>query len=154
MRVDYDPSPDSQGGKGVFGKLQQLAVGMLNFKVGDLNGNYVYSIKADSLMTTTHHFRIMNGDESQELYAGTHKMMALAKESLVISGTDGTPVLNSEYRGIRKQIEVSGPDGNNVATLHAPIISMRDRWQLDFSGECERTLVIVMAAIMSELGER
>ncbi len=154
MRVDYDPSPDSQGGRGVFGKLQQLAVGMLNFKVGDLNGNYIYSIRADHFMTTTHNFRIMDGDESRDRFSATHKMMALGRNSLVITGTDSATVLSSQYNSLNKAIEVAGPDGIKVATLHAPIISMRDRWQLDFSGESDRALVIVMVAIMSELGQK
>lgn len=81
-------------------------------------------------------------------------MISLGKESLVISTADGSQVLSSEYRGYRKQIEVKDANGDPVATLHALIISMRDRWQLDFSGECDRALVLIMAAIMSELGER
>lgn len=154
MRVDYDMSSGSQGGKGLFNKIQQLASGLLNFKLGDLNGNYLYSIKAGSFMTVTHNFRIMNGEETQDDYAAVHRMMSLGKESLVLSNPDGAQLLSSEYRGYRKLIEVRDSSQSVVSTLHAPIISMRDRWQLDFSGECDRSLVLIMVAIMSEMGER
>lgn len=154
MRVDYDPSGSPETGKGLLGKIQQLAIGLLNFKLGDLSGNYLYSIKAGSLMTVTHNFRIMNGEETQDDYAAVHKMMSLGKESLIVSRFDGPQILSSEYRGYRKLIEVMDSNGLVVSTLHAPIISMRDRWQLDFSGDCDRTLVLIMVAIMSEMGER
>ncbi len=153
MRIDYDPTTGSSG-KGLLGKLQQMAVGLLNFKVGDLDGNYLYSVRADSFMTTTHHFHIFDGEESDEKYSAVHKMMNLAKESLVVSSNDGTPVLTTEYRGYRKFIELKDGSGVPVGELHAPIVSMRDRWQLNFNGDCDRSLALVMVAIMSELGQR
>ena len=153
MRIDYDSSSESTG-KGLLGKLQQMAVGMLNFKLGDLDGNYLYTVKVDSFMTTTHHFHIFNGEGSEEKYSAVHKMMSLARESLVVSSTDGNPLLSAEYRGYRKFIELKDGNGVTVGELHAPIISMRDRWQLKFNGDCERSLALVMVAIMSELGQR
>lgn len=154
MRIDYDPSANPPTTSGLFAKMQQMVTGLLSFKIGDVNGNYSYSVKAQNFMTTTHSFRILDGQESQDRYSAIHKMMSLGKESLVISMMDGSPILSSVYRGYRKLINVTDSNHSIVATLHAPIISMRDRWKLDFNGECDRQLVLIMTGIMSELGER
>lgn len=154
LRVDYDASTSPDSAKGLFAKIQEKAAGLLNFKVGDLNGNYLNTIKVDSFMTTTHKFQIMNGDGTQVEYQAVHRMMNLAKVSLVVTKTDGTEVLSCEYRGFRKLIEVKDSSGQLVTNLHAPIFSPRSRWQLDFTGECDRILVLIMVAIISELGDR
>ena len=155
LRVDYDPSGNSQGG-GFLAKLQQFATGMLNFKIGDLDGNYIYSVKVDKFMATTHNFSIMNGDGTEGKFTATHKLMSLGRESLVVFSMDGSPVLSTEYRGYKKFIEVTDGNGNPAAALNSPIMSttFREKWQLDFTGQCDRSLVLIMASIMSELGQR
>jgi hypothetical protein len=78
----------------------------------------------------------------------------LALTSLEVTDPDGNVLLKSEYRGYRKLIEVLDQDGNITANLHAPIISMRDRWKLEFMENSDRLLVLIMSAIMSEMGNR
>ena len=96
----------------------------------------------------------MNGDESEEKFKAFHYLMNLAKEKVEVTETNSNILLRSEYRGFRKTIEVQDNNNNQVALLHAPIISMRDRWKIEFNGDCDRYLVLIMAAIMSEFGER
>lgn len=156
LRIDYDPSPGNsqQGGGGLMNRIAQMVEGLFNFKIGDLSGNYVYSIKSLNFMHKKHDFSIMNGDESEEKFKAFHYLMNLAKEKVEVTDTNSNILLRSEYRGFRKTIEVQDNNNNQVALLHAPIISMRDRWKIEFNGDCDRYLVLIMAAIMSEFGER
>ena len=155
LRIDYDPSPGNsqQGGGGLINRIAQMVQGLLNFKIGDLSGNYIYSIKSLNFMHNKHDFSIMNGDETEEKFKASHYLMNLAKEKIEVTDTNSNILLRSEYRGYRKIIEVQD-NNNQVALLHAPIISMRDRWKIEFNGDCDRYLVLIMAAIMSEMGER
>ena len=155
LRIDYDPSPGNsqQGGGGLINRIAQMVQGLLNFKIGDLAGNYIYSIKSLNFMHNKHDFSIMNGDETEEKFKASHYLMNLAKEKIEVTDTNSNILLRSEYRGYRKIIEVQD-NNNQVALLHAPIISMRDRWKIEFNGDCDRYLVLIMAAIMSEMGER
>lgn len=155
LRIDYDPSPGNsqQGGGGLINRIAQMVQGLLNFKIGDLFGNYIYSIKSLNFMHNKHDFSIMNGDETEEKFKASHYLMNLAKEKIEVTDTNSNILLRSEYRGYRKIIEVQD-NNNQVALLHAPIISMRDRWKIEFNGDCDRYLVLIMAAIMSEMGER
>ena len=155
LRIDYDPSPGNsqQGGGGLINRIAQMVQGLLNFKIGDLAGNYIYSIKSLNFMHNKHDFSIMNGDETEEKFKASHYLMNLAKEKIEVADTNSNVLLRSEYRGYRKIIEVQD-NNNQVALLHAPIISMRDRWKIEFNGDCDRYLVLIMAAIMSEMGER
>ena len=155
LRIDYDPSPGNsqQGGGGLINRIAQMVQGLLNFKIGDLSGNYIYSIKSLNFMHNKHDFSIMNGDETEEKFKASHYLMNLAKEKIEVTDTNSNILLRSEYRGYRKIIEVQD-NNNQVASLHAPIISMRDRWKIEFNGDCDRYLVLIMAAIMSEMGER
>lgn len=155
LRIDYDPSPGNsqQGGGGLINRIAQMVQGLLNFKIGDLFGNYIYSIKSLNFMHNKHDFSIMNGDETEEKFKASHYLMNLAKEKIEVADTNSNVLLRSEYRGYRKIIEVQD-NNNQVALLHAPIISMRDRWKIEFNGDCDRYLVLIMAAIMSEMGER
>ena len=155
LRIDYDPSPGNsqQGGGGLMNRIAQIVEGLFNFKIGDLSGNYVYSIKSLNFMHKKHDFSIMNGDESEEKFKAFHYLMNFAKEKIEVMDTTNI-LLRSEYRGFRKTIEVQDNNNNQVALLHAPIISMRDRWKIEFNGDCDRYLVLIMAAIMSEFGER
>lgn len=155
LRIDYDPSPGNsqQGGGGLINRIAQMVHGLLNFKIGDLSGNYIYSIKSLNFMHNKHDFSIMNGDETEEKFKASHYLMNLAKEKIEVTDTNSNILLRSEYRGYRKIIEVQD-NNNQVALLHAPIISMRDRWKIEFNGDCDRYLVLIMAAIMSEMGER
>ena len=155
LRIDYDPSPGNsqQGGGGLINRIAQMVQGLLNFKIGDLSGNYIYSIKSLNFLHKKHDFSIMNGDETEEKFKASHYLMNLAKEKIEVTDTNSNILLRSEYRGYRKIIEVQD-NNNQVASLHAPIISMRDRWKIEFNGDCDRYLVLIMAAIMSEMGER
>ena len=155
LRIDYDPSPGNyqQDGGGLINRIAQMVQGLLNFKIGDLAGNYIYSIKSLNFMHNKHDFSIMNGDETEEKFKASHYLMNLAKEKIEVTDTNSNILLRSEYRGYRKIIEVQD-NNNQVVLLHAPIISMRDRWKIEFNGDCDRYLVLIMAAIMSEMGER
>ncbi len=155
LTVNYDTSPDpsAEPARG-FAKIAQTLSGLLNFKIGDIGGNFFYSVTDGNLLSNTHIFKIMDGDGKNEMYSAKHKMMALAKEYIELTELDGTILLRSEYRGYKKLIEVLDKDGNITANLHAPILSMRDRWKLEFTGNADRLLVLIMAAIMSEMGNR
>ena len=52
LRIDYDPSPGNsqQGGGGLMNRIAQMVEGLFNFKIGDLSGNLVYSIKSLNFM--------------------------------------------------------------------------------------------------------
>ena len=155
LTVNYDTAPgaSAEPARG-FAKLAQSLAGLLNFKIGDNMGNFFYSVTNGNLLSNTHIFKIMDGKEENEIYSAKHKMMALAKESLEVMDPDGNVLLKSEYRGYRKLIEVLDRDGKVTANLHAPIISMRDRWKLELVGNSDRLLVLIMVAIMSEMGNR
>jgi hypothetical protein len=156
LRIDYDPSPGNpqQPGGGLLNRIAQMVEGFLNFKIGDLAGNYIYSVKSLNFFHKKNDFSIMNGNETEEKFKAAHYLMNLAKEKVEVTDTGSNPVLISEYRGFRKSLEVHDSNGAQVALLHAPIVSMRDRWKLEFNGDCDRYLVLIMAAIMSEFGER
>ena len=155
LTVNYDtsPGPSAEPARG-FAKLAQSLAGLLNFKIGDIGGNFYYSVTDGNLLSNTHIFKIMNGREENEIYSAKHRMMALAKESLEVMDLNGTILLKTEYRGYRKLIEVMDQDGNLAANLYAPIISLRDRWKLEFVGDTDRLLGLIMAAIISEMGNR
>ncbi len=156
LRIDYDPSRgNSQKAEGgLLNRIAQMVEGFLNFKIWDLAGNYIYSVKSLNFLHKKNDFSIMNGDETEEKFKAAHYLMNLAKEKVEVTDTGSNPILISEYRGFRKSIEVHDSNGAQVAMLHAPIVSMRDRWKLEFNGDCDRYLVLIMAAIMSEFGER
>ena len=156
LRIDYDPSPGNfqQGVGGLMNRIAQMVEGLLNFKIGDLTGNYIYSIKSLNFMHKRHDFSVMNGDENEQKFKASHYLMNLAKEKIEVTDTDSNILLRSEYRGFRKIIEVRDNNNNEAALLHAPIISMRDRWKIEFNSNCDRYLVLIMAAIISEFGER
>lgn len=153
LRIDYDPTPGNpqQAGGGFLNRIAEMVEGLLNFKIGDLSGNYIYSIKSLNLMHKRHDFSIMNGEETEEKFKAYHYMMNLAKEKIEVTEPNTNVLLRSEYRGYRKIIEVQGSNNNQVALIHAPVISLRDRWKIEFNGDCDRYLVLIMAAIMSEI---
>lgn len=155
LTVNYDTSPDpsAEPARG-FAKFAQSLGGLLNFTIGDNGGLFFYSVTDGNLLSNTHIFKIMDGEGKNEIYSAKHKMMALAKESLEVMELDGTMLLKSEYRGYKKLIEVLDKDGNVAANLYAPILSMRDRWKIEFTGNADRLLVLIMAAIISEMGNR
>ncbi len=152
LRIDYDLSNSEQSGNFI-NRIAEMAQGLLNFKIGDLSGNYIYSVKSLNFMHKKHDFSIMNGNETEERFRASHHLMNLAREKIEILDKNQNVLLSSEYRGYKKTIEIIN-NGNNVAMVHAPIISMRDRWKIDFNGDCDRYLAIIMIAIMSEMGER
>lgn len=154
LTVNYDNSPTSDQPARGFARIAQAISGLLNFKVGDNGGMFYYTVTDGNLMANTHKFRIADGDGNRDLFSAEHKFMALAKQMVEVSDLNGQVILKSEYRGYRKLIEIHDSSGNLVANLHAPIISMRDRWKMEFMGDVDRILVVIMAAIMSEMGER
>jgi hypothetical protein len=155
LRIDYNdnPSPIDQPARG-FAKLAQMVARLLDFRVGDLNGNFIYSVRSKNGLSNKLEFRVSNGDDTKELYTALHKMMSLAKESTSILSLDGNTILTCEFRGFKRTIEVKDMNDSVVATIHTPLISLRDKWQIDYSGECDKILVLIMVAIMSEVGNR
>jgi uncharacterized protein YxjI len=155
LRIDYNDNPSAidQPARG-FARIAQMVARLLDFKVADTDGNFLYSVRSKNGLSNKLEFRISNGDDSKELYSGLHKMMNLAKESTSILSLDGNLLLGCEFRGFKRTIEVKDGNGSIVATIHAPVISLRDRWQIDYNGDCDKILVLIMVAIISELGQR
>lgn len=152
LRVDYDNSAPADKGSNFFQQIAQRIGGLLNFNISNMQGDVIYSVTSGKLLSKVHDFSIKDGKTGEEKYTAKHIMKNLAKEEISVMDQSGNATLNAEYRGFRKFIQVNGISGN-AANLYAPVISLRDRWKLEFFGDTDRVLTLIMAAIISELGE-
>ncbi|MHB8361886.1 MAG: hypothetical protein ACYDAO_00455 [Thermoplasmataceae archaeon] len=154
LRVDFDPTQNSGKSGGGLREIMQSVSGILNFKINDLEGSEIYSITCDKFFTNKHELHIRYPCENTDKFIAFHKIMNFAKIYASINNPDQSLVFQCEFRGFKKTIEVKDSTENLIATLHAPIISLRDRWKIEVSSDCDRILLIILTCILSELGER